>query len=86
MIIKIGTNNFVNLKNIEQIHIIKKRFPISRSEFDEATNTVVVDRGYSMEFIGISGEKYSGTVFKTSAQLMAWWKKATIRGIKNDCN
>ena len=86
MIIKIGANKYVNLDNIEAFHIIRKQFP-EQDIFDPAklnpdTNVLKVDLGYSMEFIGVSGERHSGYVYKTSATVMAWWKE--INGGKEE--
>ena len=78
MIIKIGANKYVNLDNIEAFHIIRKQFPeqdiFEPGKFNPETNAVEVDQGYSMEFIGVSGERHSGYVHNTSAEVTAWWK------------
>jgi len=88
--IKIGENKYIFLKNIEAMHIIKKQFPkqdlFDENKFDSNTNVLKIEIGYSMEFTGTSGEKYSGYVFKSAAQLMAWWNKAILGEIENERN
>ena len=86
MIIKIGANQYVNMDNIEAFHIIRKQFP-EQDLFDPTrwcgdTNVLKVEQGYSMEFVGVSGERHSGYVYKTSATVMAWWKE--INGGKEE--
>ena len=86
MIIKIGANKYVNMDNIEAFHIIRKQF-LEQDIFEPAklnpdTNVLKVEQGYSMEFVGVSGERHSGYVYKTSATVMAWWKE--INGRKEE--
>lgn len=88
MIIKIGANQYVNMDNIEAFHIVRKQFP-KQDIFDPAklnpdTNTLKVERGFSMEFVGVSGERHSGYVMKTSAAMVAWWKEINAGKVENE--
>jgi hypothetical protein len=91
MIIKIGKNKFINLDNIESFSIVKKKFPNQAAKYDEKTNTIIVEEGFTMEFVGTSGERYAGYVYKSASAVMGWWMDASAprviaKEIANDRN